>query len=76
MLGILYPDSSSLSNTTMLTKKEMVIYQNLYSHFQTKTNTTDAKKYAMMTVLKDKYHGLAYTPSDEAKMKVLLFAGK
>jgi hypothetical protein len=70
MLGLVYPESQA-PHTSLLNSKEMVIYQNLYSHFcNTKHKTpSESQKYALMTVLKQKYNHLAYNKTDEYALK-------
>lgn len=72
MLGLIYPECPA-PQTSLLNDKEMVIYQNLYSHFCTAKHQTpsDAQKYAMMYVLKNKHHKLEYSKKDETKLYTL-----
>lgn len=72
MLGLIYPECPA-PHTSLLNNKEMVIYQNLYSHFYTTKHQTlkDSQTYAMMYVLKNKYHGLKYSEKDENKLSAL-----
>jgi hypothetical protein len=73
MLGLIYPECP-VPETSMLNEKEMVIYQNLYSHFYIKKSldTKQAQKYAMMFILKQKYSHLEYSKHDEQQLYNLI----
>lgn len=79
MLGLIYPEcpEASQQQSSLFNNKEMVIYQNLYSHFCINKNQTNhqAHSYAMMYTLKQKYHNLTYTTQAEHNLTKLL-AGK
>jgi hypothetical protein len=75
MLGLIYPECSA-PQTSHLNDKEMVIYQNLYSHFCINKSITlqQAQKYVMMYILKHKHHNLQYNKKDELTLeKLILF---
>jgi hypothetical protein len=73
MLGLIYPECSA-PQTSLLNDKEMVIYQNLYSHFCINKSLTsqESQKYAMMYILKQKHHSLHYSKQDEYKLVSLI----
>ena len=73
MLGLIYPECPA-PQTALFNDKEMVIYQNLYSHFCINKSlpTLQAQQYAMMYVLKHKYHNLNYSKKDELTLENLL----
>ena len=73
MLGLIYPECPA-PQTSLLNDKEMVIYQNLYSHFciNKLLSTQKAQKYAMIYILKQKHHSLHYTKEDEYTLQSLI----
>lgn len=79
MLGLIYPEcpTAPQQQSSLLNDKEMVIYQNLYSHFCINKHLPpqQANIYAMMYTLKQKYHSLSY-PSQAEQQLANLLAGK
>ena len=75
MLGLIYPECPAAPQTSLLNDKEMVIYQNLYSHFciNKSLSAQQAQKYAMMYILKQKYHKLNYCKNDEYTLNNLIY---
>ncbi len=73
MLGLIYPECPA-PQTSLLNDKEMVIYQNLYSHFciNKSLSAQQAQKYAMMYILKHKHHNLQYNKKDEQALENLI----
>lgn len=76
MLGLIYPECSA-PQTSLLNNKEMVIYQNLYNHFCINKSllAQQSQKYAMMYILKQKYHNLQYNKKDEHVLEHLIQNG-
>ena len=74
MLGLIYPECPAAPQTSLLNDKEMVIYQNLYSHFciNKSLSTQQSQKYAMMYILKQKHHNLQYNKKDEHILECLI----
>jgi len=70
MLGLIYPECSA-PQTSLFNDKEMVIYQNLYSHFCINRSLTpqESQTYAMMFTLKQKYHTLQYAKQAEQTLR-------